>query len=175
MVSTSPRKNLSSRFRRRRRHRRLQDVLKKSQHLTTKPDVVVTMFGRRRQIYNIWKTSNLQRLEHIWLKTSLRCLTYDVLKTSVKQRLSSSVVVMSVQRQMKRFFLNLHCLNYLQNNINIKGNAQFVQTLTFEPLRISNKTTMELENITKATTFKSFLHLSYKSTQRLLILSWNKY
>ena len=46
----------------------------------------------------------------------------------------------------------------------IKGNAQFVQKVTFEPW-ISNKTVMEVGNIIKAATFKSFLHLTYKYKQ----------
>ena len=45
----------------------------------------------------------------------------------------------------------------------------------------SNKTIIEVENITKAATFNSFLHLSYKNTQLLflwqcfLIFSWGKH
>ena len=46
----------------------------------------------------------------------------------------------------------------------IKGNAQFVQKVTFEPW-ISNKTVMEVGSIIKAATFKSFLHLTYKYKQ----------
>ena len=37
--------------------RRLQDVLKSSRRLTTKQDVVMTS-GKRRQIYDVLKTSN---------------------------------------------------------------------------------------------------------------------
>ena len=46
---------------------------------------------------------------------------------------------------------------------------------------ISNKTMIEVGNITKAATFKSFLHLSHKNTQLIflwqsfLILSWDKH
>ena len=46
---------------------------------------------------------------------------------------------------------------------------------------ISNKTIIEVENIAKAVTFNSFLHLHYKNTQLLflwqcfLIFSWDKY
>ena len=47
---------------------------------------------------------------------------------------------------------------------NFKGNVQFIEKLTFEPL-ISNKTIMEVGNITKAASFESVLHLSYKNTQ----------
>ena len=43
----------------------------------------------------------------------------------------------------------------------IKGNAQFVQKATFEPLMDYKKTIMEVQNIAKAATFKSFLHLGY--------------
>ena len=42
----------------------------------------------------------------------------------------------------------------------IKGNAQFVQKVIFEP-SIDLKKNMKAGNITKAATFKSFLHLSY--------------
>ena len=119
--------------------RHLQDVLKRLRSLTTKPDVVKTS-GKRRLIYDILKTSDLQCLEDVRftlssrrpiydiLKTSdLRCLEdvwftsswgrpiYDVYKTSVKQRLISNVVVTSIQRQKKLFFLILYCLKYSEN------------------------------------------------------------
>ena len=61
--------------------RRLQDVLKSSRRLTTKQDVVMTS-GKRRQIYDVLKTSNFWRFENVWFKTSSGCLIYDVLKTS---------------------------------------------------------------------------------------------
>ena len=50
---------------------------------------------------------------------------------------------------------------------NIKGKAQFVQKVTFEPLMDikQNHYSMEIENVTKAATFKSFLHPNYKNTQ----------
>ena len=38
-------------------------------------------------------------------------------------------------------------------NLQVKGNAQFVQKVTFEPL-ISNKTITRIGNVTKAATFK---------------------
>ena len=44
--------------------RRLQDVLKSSRRLTTKQDVV-TATGKKRQIYDVLKTSDLQRLEDV--------------------------------------------------------------------------------------------------------------
>ena len=59
----------------------LQDVLKRSERLTTKPDVV-------------------------WLTTSWRRFIYDVLKMSVKQRPCSNVVATSIQRRKKLFFLS---------------------------------------------------------------------
>ena len=43
--------------------RRLQDVLR-SRRLTTKQDVVTTT-GKKRQIYDVLKTSDLQRLEDV--------------------------------------------------------------------------------------------------------------
>ena len=46
----------------------------------------------------------------------------------------------------------------------LKRNEQFVQKVTFELWRTSNKTIMEIGNVTKAATFKSFLHQSYKNT-----------
>ena len=41
-----------------------------------------------------------------------------------------------------------------------KGNAQFVQKVTFKPLTGFKQNVMEVGNITKAATFKSFLHLT---------------
>ena len=49
--------------------RRLQDVLKRSRRLTTKPDVVKTS-GKRRLIYDVLKTSYLRRLEDVQFTTS---------------------------------------------------------------------------------------------------------
>ena len=54
---------------------------------------------------------------------------------------------------------------------NFKGNAQIVQNVTFEPLMDLNKTIMEVGNITKAATFKSFLNLSYKNTKLLYFVT----
>ena len=51
--------------------------------------------------------------------------------------------------------------------ITIIGNAQFVQKVTFEPLMDSNKTIMEIGNVTKAATFKSFIHQGCKNTRLL--------
>ena len=44
--------------------RRLHVVLRRSRRLTTKPDVVKTS-GERRLIYDVLRTSNLQRLEDV--------------------------------------------------------------------------------------------------------------
>ena len=44
--------------------RRLQEVLKRSRRLTTKPDVVKTS-GKRRLIYDVLKTSYLRRLKDV--------------------------------------------------------------------------------------------------------------
>ena len=56
-----------------------------------------------------------------------------------------------------------------------KGNAQFVQNLTFEPLMaFKQKHYRSYGNITKAATFKSFLHLSYKNTQLLFLWQFFK-
>ena len=109
--------------------RRLQDVLKRSRRLTTKPDVVTTSYRRllnydilkmsdlcrlenvrfttfwRCPIYVVLKTAHLRRLVDVWLMTSWRHLIYDVLKTSVKWRLCSNVVATSIQRRKKWFFL----------------------------------------------------------------------
>ena len=63
----------------------------------------------------------------------------------------------------------------------VKGKAQFTQKVTLEPWLVSNKTIIEVENITKAAIFRSFLHLSYKNTellflwQCLLIFSWDRH
>ena len=74
--------------------RRLQDILKRSRHPTTKQDVIMTS-GKsvgfttswRRLIYAVLKTSNLRRLEDVWFTTSSGCLIWDVSKTSDLQRL----------------------------------------------------------------------------------------
>ena len=81
--------------------RRLQDVLKRSWRLTTKPDALKTS-GKRRLIYDFLKTSDLRRtmswrrwiyvllktsdfryLEDVCFTTSWRRLIYDVLKNDV--------------------------------------------------------------------------------------------
>ena len=51
-----------------------------------------------------------------------------------------------------------------------KGNAQFVQK-ELNLWWICNKTLMKVGNITKAATFKSFFHLSYKNTQLLFFVT----
>ena len=119
--------------------RRLQDFLKRLRRLTTKQEVIMTS-GKRRRIYDVLKTSDLRRLEDVQFTTSWRRLIYDVLrtagfrrfedvrfasswrrpiydvfKTSVKRRLCSNVVVTSIQRQKKLFFLILYCLKYSEN------------------------------------------------------------
>ena len=48
-------------------------------------------------------------------------------------------------------------------NLQVKVNAQFVQKVTFEP------SIMQIGNVTKAATFKSLLHQTYKSVQLLLL------
>ena len=66
--------------------RRLQDVLKRSRRLTTKPYVLTTS-GRRRLIYDVLKTPDLCRLKDVRFTTSWRSLICDVLKTSDSRRL----------------------------------------------------------------------------------------
>ena len=69
--------------------KRLQDVLKRSRRLTTKPDILKTS-GKdiwlttswRRPIYDVLKTSDLRCLEDVSFTTSWGRLIYDVLKTS---------------------------------------------------------------------------------------------
>ena len=69
--------------------KRLQDVLKRSRRLTTKPDIVKTS-GKdvwlttswRRPIYDVLKTSDLRCLEDVSFTTSWGRLICDVLKTS---------------------------------------------------------------------------------------------
>ena len=46
-----------------------------------------------------------------------------------------------------------------------KGNVQFAQKVTFEPLMDFKQQLLEVGNITKAANFKSFLHQSYKNTK----------
>ena len=59
---------------------RLQDVLKRSQRLTTKPDVVRSS-GKRRLIYDVLKTSDLRHLKGIYFMASSRRLIYVILGT----------------------------------------------------------------------------------------------
>ena len=79
------------------------DVLKMP-HLRRLQDVWFTT-SRRRPIYVILKASNLRRLENVWFTTSWTRLTYGVLKMSVKWRLFSNVILTSIQRGKKWFFL----------------------------------------------------------------------
>ena len=48
-----------------------------------------------------------------------------------------------------------------------KGNAQFVQKVTFEPLMDFKQS--HVGNITKVAIFKSFLHLIYKNMQLFFV------
>ena len=66
--------------------RRLQDVLKRSRRLMTKP-VVLKTSGRWRLIYDVLKTSDLRRLEDVWFTSSWKRLICDVLRTPVLRRL----------------------------------------------------------------------------------------
>ena len=52
----------------------------------------------------------------------------------------------------------------------IKGKGQFVQKVIFNLWWISNKTVMEIGNLTKTATFKSFFQQVYKNT--LLSFFW---
>ena len=61
-------------------------------------------------IYDVLKTPDLRRLEDVSFTTSWRRPIYDVLKTYLKQSLGSKVVLTSIQRRMKRFYLLLNCL-----------------------------------------------------------------
>ena len=63
--------------------RRLQDVLKRSRCLTTKPDVIMTSY-RRRLIYDVLKTPDLRRLEDVCKTTSLQQRRSNVCITSKK-------------------------------------------------------------------------------------------
>ena len=53
----------------------------------------------------------------------------------------------------------------------LKENAQFVQRVTFEPLMDLKQNHYEVGNVTKADTFKSFLHLSNKNTKLLYFVT----
>ena len=66
--------------------RLLQDVLKRSRRLMTKPNIVKTS-GKRRLIYDALKTSYLRGLEEVQCTTSWRRLIYNVLRTSDLRRL----------------------------------------------------------------------------------------
>ena len=100
--------------------RRRQDFWKKTSDLH-RPEDVWFMMSWRRLIYVILSTSNLRRLQDVWFMTSLgrlifgvlkTSLIYDVFKTSLKRRLCSNVVMTSIKRQKKWFFLILYCLKY---------------------------------------------------------------
>ena len=54
-----------------------------------------------------------------------------------------------------------------ENICTIKRNEQFLQKVTFQPLMDFKQTIIEVGNITKAATFKSFDPLNYKNTQLL--------
>ena len=77
--------------------RRLQDVLKRSRRLTTKQDVVTTA-GKRRQIYDVLKTSDLRRLEDVQFTTSWRRLISVILKKSNLRRLEDVWFITSWKR-----------------------------------------------------------------------------
>ena len=111
--------------------RRRQDVWKKTSDLRRLQDVQFTTSWRC-LTYDVLRTSDLQHLEDIRFTSSSRRLTYDVLrmsdlrrlwrcpiydifKTSVKGCLCSNVVLISIQRQKKCFFLILYCLKYSEN------------------------------------------------------------
>ena len=62
-------------------------------------------------------------------------------------------------------FISLFSLDVDLVRFKLKGNAQFVQKMTFEPFVVSKKAITGVGNIPKATIFKIFLSLSYKNTQ----------
>ena len=66
----------------------------------------------RRLICDVLMTSDLQRLADVRFTSSWRRPIYDVLKTSVNRRLCSNVVVTSIQRHKKYFFLVLYSLKH---------------------------------------------------------------
>ena len=95
--------------------RRCQDVWKKSSNLRRLKDVLFTLPWRR-LIYNVLRTSDLRLLKDVRFTSSGRRPIYDVFKTSVKRRLGSKVLVTSIQRQKKWFFLISYCLEYSENS-----------------------------------------------------------
>ena len=87
--------------------RRRHNVLQKTSDSRRLEDVRFTSRFTscwRCPIYVVLKTSNVLRLEDVWLTTSWRRLIYEILKTSVKRRLCSSVIAASIQRRKKWFF-----------------------------------------------------------------------
>ena len=84
-------------------------------------------------------------------KTGKPCLSHEV-----DQVLCPHGAFLDITRRYVRFFF-------------LKRNAQFVQKLAFEALMDLNKTIMEIRNVTKAATFKSFSQLSYKYSQLLFL------
>ena len=79
--------------------RGLRDVLKRSQRLTTKQDVVTTS-GKWRRIYNVLKTFDLHRLGVVQFTTSWSRPIYNVLKTSDLHRLEDVWFTFSWRRQV---------------------------------------------------------------------------
>ena len=107
---------------------------------------------------------------------------------------NSHMIKVFLNRKLGDLYYFDQCPAFFQKYHNIKK----IQSLSFEnkvalwrsnsfkkwPLNlwwISNKTIMEAGNITKAATFKSFLHLNYQNTQLLflwqcfLIFPWDKH
>ena len=61
-------------------------------------------------------------------------------------------------------------IHFFLELLHFKGNRQFVQKVTFEPLMdFKHNYFIEVGNIAKAATSKSFLHLRYKKTQLLFL------
>ena len=102
----------------RRRHdvwkrRRTYNVFKTSD-LRRLEDVEFTTSWRR-LIYDVFRTSGLRRLEDIWFTSSWRCPIWDILKTSDLQRLQKVWFRMSWRRSIYLVFkmLNLQRHEYV--------------------------------------------------------------
>ena len=73
--------------------------------------------------------------------------------------------MLDIKLKLLVFSFVLLLMGKIQIVESVKGNAQFVEKVTFELWWISNKTIMEVGNTIKTAAMKSLLLLSYKNRQ----------
>ena len=73
-------------------------------------------------------------------------------------------------RRLTRFWINI-CNIYIKKTYLVKNIRKSFKKWSLNLWLISNKTIMEVGNITETSTFKSFLQLSYKNTQLLFFVT----